>query len=313
VAVTCLIGWRLNEAMRARVQSGLDSAGEGICGVGRSGRVRFANASAARLPGRDLATLAGRPLHAFLHDGACSGTPCALERVLADGEVYRSAGTRVTRADGSVFPADCVVTPVLERDRCVGAVLVFRDVTERAEADRLKADFVSFVTHQLRTPLAGVKWMIELAAQARTMDDARALLRDASEANERLIRLVNDLLEVAKLESGRLTAVIEPVDHSAVTRDVLGELAGSTANAVHRVEVDVESQPAAVGDRRLLREVVLNLLGNAIKYTPPGGTIRVRLSPAAGGCAGRCATAASASRDRCRRACSRSSTGPRTP
>ena len=105
----------------------------------------------------------------------------------------------------------------------------------------MKTDFVSFVTHQLRTPLAGIKWMLELAAQApQVPDEASSYVEDARTAAERLIGLVNDLLDISRLESGKLTVTLQPTDLG----DAHAELRGRPGRAHPR------QGPAAHDDRR---------------------------------------------------------------
>jgi PAS domain S-box-containing protein len=161
----------------------------------------------------------------------------------------------------------------------VGLTFTFRDVTREREVSRMKSDFVSFVTHQLRTPLAGIKWMLELASQEDGLPEgARVCVQDAQEANERLIGLVNDLLDISRLEGGRLSVALTDVSLGELTLDVAGELAPLVKEKGHRLTVaGSDAVPPVVADPQLLRQVVLNLMANALKYTPPGGEIAVSL------------------------------------
>jgi PAS domain S-box-containing protein len=150
------------------------------------------------------------------------------------------------------------------------------DITDRKEAERLKSDFVSFVSHQLRTPLSGMNWLLELAADIDDLPGAaREYITDARASAQRLVTLVNDLLDIARLESGRTVAQPEPVALEELTRSVLSELQTLVAHRAHAIEV--RSSPAAPvwADRQLIRQVVMNLLSNAIKYTPAGGRISI--------------------------------------
>ena len=161
----------------------------------------------------------------------------------------------------------------------VGFTLTFHDVTHEREVSQMKSDFVSFVTHQLRTPLAGIKWMLELAAQEPAVPaEAGSYIQDARDAAQRLITLVNDLLDVSRLEQGRLAVTPRPVRLDEVTRSVLEETAGLARDKDHQVAVFAAADlPGVVTDPQLLRQVILNLVGNAIKYTPPGGEIAIRM------------------------------------
>jgi signal transduction histidine kinase len=145
----------------------------------------------------------------------------------------------------------------------------------------MKSDFVGFVTHQLRTPLAGIKWLLELAAEDPSLPaEAKGYVGESRAAAERLITLVNDLLDVSRLESGRLAITPVAVDLGDLTRDALGEAEGLISAQGHRVSVTGAGR--ALADPQLFRQVVLNLVSNAAKYTPPGGRITIRIDPADG-------------------------------
>ena len=161
--------------------------------------------------------------------------------------------------------------------RIIGSMM---DMTERKEAERHKSDFVSFVSHQLRTPLSGMNWMLELAADAENLpDEARQNITAARESAARLVGLVNDLLDIARLESGRTTLSREPVRLDDVTDSVLRELQTLIDEKRHVVRFERDGAPPVVGDPQMIRQVVANLLSNAIKYTPAGGRIDVELMP----------------------------------
>jgi PAS domain S-box-containing protein len=160
--------------------------------------------------------------------------------------------------------------------RLIGAV---SDITERKRAEQMKTDFVSFVTHQLRTPLSGVKWMLELAADAKdNPEDMLSFVRDARTSTDRLIRLVNDLLDSSRLERGKLEIVCQWIDVADLTRSVVRELAPLLAEKEERLDVRAdENLPQSYVDRQLLRQAVMNLISNAMKYTPSHGEIEIRI------------------------------------
>jgi PAS domain S-box-containing protein len=159
--------------------------------------------------------------------------------------------------------------------RMIGSMM---DITERKEAERMKSDFVSFVSHQLRTPLAGMNWMLELASDSDGLPEtARDYIRDARESAERLVTLVNNLLDIARLESGRTVTVPEPVCLRDVTRSVLREMDTLITERGHAVHVDEYPAAAAWADAQLIRQVITNLLSNAVKYTPERGRIAISL------------------------------------
>jgi signal transduction histidine kinase len=146
------------------------------------------------------------------------------------------------------------------------------------ETLKMRNDFVSFVTHQLRTPLSGIKWMLELASETGDAAEKASYIDDARESANRLIGLVNDLLDASRLESGKLQVTLEPVDLRAVTSAVLTDVATLVREKGHALDVESDPDlPAAMLDHQLMRQVILNLVSNAIKYTPPGGRIDIKI------------------------------------
>lgn len=150
------------------------------------------------------------------------------------------------------------------------------DITQRKEAEQLKTDFVSFVTHQLRTPLSGIRWMLDLARQNDMDEETASFIADAYSSAERLIGLVNDLLDIGRLESGRLISSPEPVDLAGTFDSILADVAPLVASKgldVQRSSLDV---PPVLADPQLARQALLNLISNAVKYTPDGGRVTIQ-------------------------------------
>jgi hypothetical protein len=192
------------------------------------------------------------------------------------GDTWR-AEYRFRRGDGSyawVFNRGHIVRdPAGKATRMIGAMM---DITERKEAERLKSDFVSFVSHQLRTPLAGMNWMLELAADSGGLSsEAGEYIAEARESAKRLVGLVNDLLDIARLESGRAVATPDVLPLHELTASVVREMQALIAEKQHTVSVD--GAAVAWADPQLTRQVVGNLLSNAVKYTPQGGRIAITM------------------------------------
>ena len=174
-----------------------------------------------------------------------------------------------------------------KRQELEAATAELRAANERLrELDRMKDDFVSTVSHELRTPLTSIRAFAEILhdspelAAAKRQEFVGIILRET----ERLTRLINQILDLAKIESGRAEWAAEPVDLRAVVRDA----ADSTAALYRERNVQLETElpdrvPIVVADRDRLQQVLLNLLANAVKFCAPGaGRVRVALSDAAG-------------------------------
>jgi PAS domain S-box-containing protein len=266
---------------QSRLSQIFDSTSDGMLLVAPNGRVQTANRRAGDLLAVKVDHLVGTQLTELIAwhraEGPDYDRMFASLRSIVDSE-RGGEGDLELRALRRIL--HWVSQPTKDSaGATTGFTLTFTDVTHEREVSRMKSDFVSFVTHQLRTPLAGIKWMLELAAQEPDVPEgAASYVGDARAAAQRLIQLVNDLLDISRLERGRLTVAAKAVDLAEVTREVLAETAVLVQERRHRVSIAApETLPPALADPQLLRQVVTNLVSNAIKYTPEGGTIDVRV------------------------------------
>lgn len=272
----------VSETQRAQLARIFESTSDGIVLLDREGVVRAANRRAGDLLGFDAGAAAGVHLTDVLA-GPVRDSPHAAALWDALWRLFE------TGANGA---SDDLDLPALGRTVCWtaqalrdqagavnGATLTLRDVTDERHASRLKTDFVSFVTHQLRTPLSGINWLLELAAENPHLDEeARSYIADARGASSRLTRLVNDLLDVSRLEGGRITLQCALTDLEAITRVVLDDVAPLLRDKGHAMTLEAAPGLMVSVDSQLMRQVFLNLVSNAIKYTPPGGRIAIRLT-----------------------------------
>ena len=188
--------------------------------------------------------------------------------------------------DGTSFAAEYWSRPMTREGQTVGCVVAFLDITAHKQVEealksalRMRSDFVSFATHQLRTPLAGIKWLLELAAESELPEERASLIQDAREAAERLIRMVNLLLDASRLEGGKLVLEPQSVDLAALTESVLSDVNHQVQALKHELSIRGGDQiPHVEVDPQLFRQVILNLISNAVKYTLPGGRIAIEMS-----------------------------------
>ena len=270
----------LREA-EARYSGIVLNAVEGIYQTSLDGKYLMANPALARIYGYDTPG----DLIDHMQDIAVklyvdpAGRAEFVRRIDEDG-VLTNFETQMRRKDGSVIWINHNARGVRDADgRLAYYEGTIQDITERKHVEQLKSDFVSFATHQLRTPLSGIKWLLELAGEADGLsDDARSYINDARQSADRLVGLVNDLLDAARLESGRVMVKAENMDLAALTRSIVAELEPLARNKSQKVSVRGDGEVTAVlADPQLIRQAVLNLASNAIKYTPAGGTISIRM------------------------------------
>ena len=272
-----------SQTQRIQLTQILESTSDGVLFVGPDGRVQAANRHASELLGRAAASIVGADLGEILSRGCtaastenllllCAGGLGATPDVGVNGDLEMPSLNRVLHWEGRAT--------VDAAGRTTGLTITVHDVTQEREIAQMKSDFVSFATHQLRTPLSGIKWMLELAMHETVLPDSTtSYMKDALDASQRLIQLVNDLLDISRLESGRMKATPQLVDLVGLTRTVLDDLKLQLEEKDHRLTVETCADRLEVfADPQLLRQVVLNLASNAIKYSPSRASISVGLT-----------------------------------
>ena len=266
----------------------LDSVADGICGVDRKGHISFANPAAARLLGADATSLTGKPVHEVLHGAAPPNRVCSEECPLrrASGRSKAAAGEdTIFRGDGTSFPAEYVLTPIADQGRFSGSVLSFRDISQRYALDRLKDEFISTVSHELRTPLTSIRGALGLLSSGmlgQNNDKSANLLRIALNNSDRLVRLINDILDLERIQSGKEPLAFRPAQLDLIVRQAIDGMAPvAEAAGVQLIHDTTQVEIAADADRLL--QVLTNLLSNAVKFSPPNSTISVMLRPGSSG------------------------------
>jgi len=187
-----------------------------------------------------------------------------------------------TRKDKTTFPVAVTVSPFRVGKELIGAVLIFRDITHERDIDKAKTEFVSLASHQLRTPLSTINWYAEmlLAGDAgKVNDEQKKYLEEIYTGNQRMVELVNALLNTSRLELGTFVVEPEPTDIVLLAKSVSDEQKSQiAARKLKFVPSFAKDIPIIQADQKLLRMVFQNLLSNAIKYTPEGGKIEFSLS-----------------------------------
>jgi PAS domain S-box-containing protein len=261
----------------------LEAAAEGIYGVDPHGYTLFLNPSAARMLGTDAAEVIGRPFEAVLGMGAgeAGGDGVnAVRATLSTGTAREVKDAHFRRTDGSAFPVEYTSTPIVEEGQITGAVVTFRDVTERREVDRLKDEFVSIVSHELRTPLTSIRGSLGLLAAGKlgeVPEKGRRMLEIAVQNTDRLVRLINDILDIERIESGRVTMELHSTDAADLAHQAVDVMSAMAEKAGVRLYAWADRQPMEADPDRIL-QVLTNLLSNAIKFSPPGAEVTVNVT-----------------------------------
>lgn len=187
------------------------------------------------------------------------------------------------RKSGEQYTAEAKISPILDNDdNVIFFVGIERDVTKLREVDRMKTEFIALASHQLRTPLSAIKWFLEMLMVGDVgvlSGEQMKVLSNVNESNERMIELVNTLLDVSRIESGKLVVDPKPTDIRVLLNGLLSELESSLRDKNQTVSVEFPPDlPEITLDPKLIRQVYMNYLTNAVKYSPPGSTIQLKIS-----------------------------------
>jgi PAS domain S-box-containing protein len=270
------------ERSSRRTELILNAAADGIYGIDANGYTTFANPAAAAMLGYTPGDLPGRPYESTLL--AQWKEEDLVRGALRSGQPRVVTDAAFRRADGTRFPVELTCSPIVEDGHVAGAVITFRDVTERREMERMKDEFVSMVSHELRTPLTAIRGSLGLMAAGKAGEVAergQRMLDIAVQNTDRLIRLINDILDIERIESGKVPMEPRPVWADDLVKSAAEVMLPMAERAGVRLEVQGEPLPlVADGDRVL--QVLTNLISNALKFSPPDTAVEVSAEPSGG-------------------------------
>ena len=273
---------------RDRLHGIIASMGDGLCVLDTDGRIALINDEAARLMRCDPAQVRGRGLFGlgWIPREERAHSVRVFQGLLEGGEPYRSEQTTFVRPDGSPLTVSLSMRAIRRGDTIAAVVLVFRDMTEavrtqeeliRAKtaaesAVRAKSEFLANMSHEIRTPLNGIIGMTGLLLDTTLDAKQHTYASTVRLCGESLLTLINDILDYSKIEAGRLDLESLEFDAATVVEDALVFVAeGAERKGVELFcDVDANLPPHLVGDPGRLRQVLLNLVSNAVKFTERG-------------------------------------------
>ena len=278
------------EMARVKEEAILLSIGDGLITTDEKGNITRINKTAEKLLGNKSKEVMGKVFSEVIFIEDEKGVSIALSKHPVSMALNSGVTTTTTtgptyynvRKDKTRFPVAITATPVILDEKVIGTIKIFRDITNERQIDKAKTEFVSLASHQLRTPLSTVNWYAEmlLAGDVGELNKKqKKYLDEVYRSNQRMVELVNALLDVSRLELG--TFAIEPV-----TTDVI-ELAKNVIDEqkpqIDEKKIDFsfisgKNSFLIQADPKLLRMVIQNLLSNAVKYTHEGGKVKASIS-----------------------------------
>jgi PAS domain S-box-containing protein len=266
------------ERERQRTAAILDTAGEGIFLTDVDGAIEYVNPAMERLTGYQAAELLDKNPRVWQSGQTSPALYHELWDTIKRGRIWQ--GELVNRhKDGQLYDAALTVAPLRDADgKIAGFVGVQHNITQQKELNRLKDEFVSNVSHELRTPIANVKLYLSLLTRGKP-EKRDEYLQTLRRESARLEKLIEDLLDLSRLDMGTTRLEIAPTDLNQLTAQLIADRSALAAN--RRLTIDYQAEPGlvlALVDQAPLVQVVSNLLTNAINYTQPGGSILVTVA-----------------------------------
>ena len=275
----------------ARLAAIVNSSDDAIVSKGLDGVIMTWNAAAERMFGFTASEAIGRHITLIIPAERRTEEDDVLSRIRR-GEIVDHFETVRETKDGRRLNISLTVSPIRDsRGTIVGASKIARDITDRKRAEverallleeaqaanRAKDDFLAMFGHELRNPLAAIAGAASVLELARTLDDSRRPRNVIKRQILHLKRLVDDLLDAARVRAGKIVLNRHPLKLSKVVENALAVLSATPSAGRHVIETELEDVSVDADPVRL-EQIVLNLVSNAIKYTPAGRTIRVRTS-----------------------------------
>lgn len=266
----------------------IDTAPDGIVYVDNTGLVQSVNKAVVSLLGYTREEMVGNNVVNFLPDLYKERFGSALKyyfHVSIESLIGRATEVVGQRKDGTTFPMELTVgrLSVADREIFIG---IMRDISDRKSMEKRVSEFYSIISHELRSPLASIRGSLGLldgGVIGHVSDDALELVQIAKKNCDRLIRLINDILDAKKIEAGKLYVVPQVISPDEIILLAMEGLQSFAAESRVSMVCEATQSPAVIGDEDRIVQVLTNLLSNAIKYSEVGGQVDVFTSPAVNG------------------------------
>ncbi len=289
-------GHEARQRLASHIRHFLDASGEGIFGLDASGCITFVNQRGSAMLGFDEEELVGQSMHRMTHHSQADGTPypieeCPIQRAALDGVACEVEDEVMWRKDGTSVQVAYAASPVLDDGRISGAVVNFRDITAKRraerelvmardaaeEASRAKSDFLARMSHELRTPLNSIIGFANVLLRKRRdafKSEEVTYLSRISASGKHLLGLINAILDLSKIEAGHMTLEMSTVSLDALVLEVVDDFETQARDRAVALRAEVPALVCPIEtDAVRMRQVLINLLGNALKFTEQGEVV----------------------------------------
>jgi PAS domain S-box-containing protein len=270
------------ERTRLHLAAVVESSADAIYTKSLGGNITSWNPAAERLLGYPAQEIIGKPIHWLQPSAGLQETSRLVEPRDNESRTRRYETVRVAK-DGRLIDVALAVSPIRnDRGDMMEAAVIMRDITEQKKVDHLKDDFIHLASHQLRTPLSALRLYTDMLLEGYAGEmntEQRDYLGIVATSTQRMVDLVGTLLNISRIDSAALTVSPAPHYLGELLIDVLNEMEVEVTGKQIQLEVEMASGlPLVPVDPVIVHEIFINLLTNAVKYTPAGGFIRVDLA-----------------------------------
>ena len=270
---------------KKKIDAILHSIGDGVFVVDAEYKLTMANQVVVNISGFTKEELLGKKYDEvlkFIFEDTGKINDTFIKQAIEKKRIIEMANhTMLIRKDGSKVPVADSAAPLIDTTgKVIGGVVVFRDVTKEREIDRIKTDFLSVAAHQLKTPMGSMRWNLEtiLEDDSGLTPETREVVEDVYQSNLRMNSLVNDLLNISRMDQGRMLNQPQPTEITKTINQALEELKESIQKKQVAIKFQSPKQlPKIVVDPNHFREVIQNILSNAVKYNRVKGTVTISL------------------------------------
>ena len=270
---------------KAREEAMLGSIGDGVVATDKNGAIIFVNKAAKEMIAWDD-SMVGKKLAEVSLLADKTGKHLSVEKhplhqCLIKHKKIISSDYHFIKNDKLDLAVYISAMPIFLKDEIIGAIEIFRDITQEKEIDRVKSEFVFLASHQLRTPLSTINWYVEMLMSGDAgpiSEEQKNYLKEVYEGNQRMVEMVNDLLNVSRLDLGTLEIQLVPADIGAMVQEIVKENKLNISDKKLKINFNID--PAVLDvqtDIKMMRMLLQNLITNAIKYTPANGEITIGL------------------------------------
>jgi len=275
---------------KAKTEAVVLGVGDGLLVCDKQGTVTFLNKKAEELSGYKIEDVAGKSYYDIWPLYGEKGVRISNEKRPFHEALLKKQVITVSmldhyynkRKDGTFFPLAATISPIIVDEEVEGSITVFRDITKESEVDRMKSEFLSLASHQLLTPSSAIKWISELFLDGdlgMLTKKQRENIQNIHTSNESMIGLISSLLNISRIESGRIIVAPKLTSLSDLVGEIAKELKNKIKEKKHTFKIESDKDLPKINiDPNLIKEVYKNLLTNAIKYTPLKGNILVSIS-----------------------------------